>query len=143
MRLREGVVSEAAVPESIVHYVMRTHENVILDDASARNTFSSDPYIRRHHARSILCLPLINQAKLIGLLYLENSLTSHVFTPARLTVLKLLASQAAVSVENTRLYREQQRAEHLYGRQSGPASAATAGCGGPSCRPRRPRRPAG
>src|SRR5262249_381818 len=106
VRLRGAVVSDAEVPESIIHYVMRTKESGILDDASAQNAFSFDPYIRRHHARSILCIPLINQAKLIGLLYLENSLTPHVFTPARLTVLKLLASQAAISLENTRLYRD-------------------------------------
>ena len=83
--LRAAVVSDAAVPKSIVHYVLRTQESVILDDAPAQNAFSFDPYIRRHHARSILCVPLINQAKLIGLLYLENSLTPHVFTPAWLT----------------------------------------------------------
>jgi PAS domain S-box-containing protein len=111
VRLRTAVVSDAAVPESIVHYVMRTQESVILDDASAQNAFSFDPYIRRHHSRSILCIPLINQAKLIGLLYLENSLTPHVFTPARLTVLKLLASQAAISLENTRLYRDLEKRE--------------------------------
>jgi len=104
-------VSDAAVPESIVHYVMRTRESVILDDASAQNAFSFDPYIRRRHARSILCIPLINQAKLIGLLYLENSLTPYVFTPARLTVLKLLASQAAISLENTRLYHDLEKRE--------------------------------
>jgi PAS domain S-box-containing protein len=78
---------------------------VILGDASAQNPFSADAYIRQHHARSILCLPLINQAKLIGLLYLENNLTPHVFTSTRIAVLKLLASQAAISLENTRLYR--------------------------------------
>jgi PAS domain S-box-containing protein len=111
VRLRAAVVSDAAVPESIVHYVTRTHESVILGDASAQNAFSFDPYIGRHHARSILCLPLINQAKLIGLLYLENSLTPHVFTPARLTVLKLLASQAAISLVNTRLYRDLEKRE--------------------------------
>ena len=71
-----------------------------------RTPFSADSYIRQHHARSILCLPLINQAKLIGVLYLENNLTPHVFTPARIAVLKLLASQAAISLENTRLYRD-------------------------------------
>ena len=109
--LRAAVVSDAAVPESIVHYVMRTQESVILDDASAQNAFSFDPYIRRQRARSILCIPLINQAKLIGLLYLENNLTPHVFTPARLTVLKLLASQAAISLENTRLYRDLEQRE--------------------------------
>jgi PAS domain S-box-containing protein len=94
------------VPESIVHYVMRTRENVILDDASAQNPFSADPYIRRHHARSILCLPLINQAKVVGVLYLENNLTARVFTPDRLAVLKLVASQAAISLENATLYSE-------------------------------------
>ena len=111
VRLRGAVASDAAVPESIIHYVTRTLESVILDDASAQNAFSFDPYIHQHHARSILCIPLINQAKLIGLLYLENNLTTHVFTPARLTVLKLLASQAAISLENTRLYRDLEKRE--------------------------------
>src|SRR4029077_12922607 len=77
---------------------------VILDDAAANSAFSADTYIHQCHARSILCLPLINQAKLIGVLYLENNLTPHVFTPKRIAVLKLLASQAAISLENTRLY---------------------------------------
>ena len=106
VRLREASMAEAAVPESIIHYVVRTRESVILDDASAQHPFSADPYIRQQHARSILCLPLINQAKLIGLLYLENNLAPHVFTPTRIAVLKLLASQAAISLENTRLYRD-------------------------------------
>jgi GAF domain-containing protein len=57
VRLQEAPVTEDAVPESIVHYVVRTQESVILDDASAQNPFSADPYIRRHRARSILCLP--------------------------------------------------------------------------------------
>jgi PAS domain S-box-containing protein len=103
---REASVTAAGLPESIVHYVVRTLESVILDDASAQNPFSADTYIRHRHARSILCLPLLKQAKLIGVLYLENNLTSHVFTPTRITVLKLLASQAAISLENTRLYSE-------------------------------------
>ena len=108
---REASVAAAALPESIVHYVVRTQESVILDDASAENPFSADTYVRQHHARSILCLPLINQAKLIGVLYLENNLTPHVFTPARIAVLKLLASQAAISLENARLYRDAQQME--------------------------------
>ena len=105
MHLPGASTAAAALAESIVQYVVRTQESVILDDASAQNPFSADPYIRRHHARSILCLPLINQAKLIAVLYLENNLTPHVFTPTRIAVLKLLASQAAISLENTRLYR--------------------------------------
>jgi PAS domain S-box-containing protein len=104
--LREAAVAEGAAPESIVHYVVRTQESVILDDASSQHPFSADTYIRQQHARSILCLPLINQAKLIGVLYLENNLAPNVFTPARIAVLKLLASQAAISLENTRLYRD-------------------------------------
>ena len=106
VHLREMSVGETVVPESILHYAVRTRESVILDDASAQDPFSTDAYIRQQHARSILCLPLINQAKLIGLLYLENNLTPRVFTPARIAVLKLLASQAAISLENTRLYRD-------------------------------------
>jgi PAS domain S-box-containing protein len=111
VRLREAFVAEAQVPESIVQYVVRTRESVILDDASTHNPFSVDTYLRRHHSRSILCLPLINQAKLIGVLYLENNLAPQVFTPTRIAVLKLLASQAAISLENTRLYRDLEKRE--------------------------------
>ncbi|MDB5402036.1 MAG: hypothetical protein JWQ55_4054, partial [Rhodopila sp.] len=103
--LRDEPVT-AALPEAILHYVMRTREAVILDDAAAENPFAADPYLLQRQARSVLCLPLINQSKLIGVLYLENNLAPHVFTPARLAVLKLLASQAAISLENTRLYRD-------------------------------------
>jgi PAS domain S-box-containing protein len=78
----------------------------MLDDAALVNPFSSDSYIRDRRARSILCLPVSNQAKLIGVLYLENRLAPGVFAPARIAVSKLLASQAAISLENTRLYRD-------------------------------------
>src|SRR5581483_5887179 len=67
---------------------------------------STDPYIGQRRAYSILCLPLLNQAKLIGVLYLENNLAPRVFSPGRTAVLKLIASQAAISIENTRLYRD-------------------------------------
>ena len=104
--LCDAPVTAAALPETILHYVVRTNENVILDDAAARSPFAEDPYIRERQARSILCLPLINQAKLSGVLYLENSLARSVFAPARVAVLKLLASQAAIALENTTLYRD-------------------------------------
>jgi PAS domain S-box-containing protein len=94
------------LPETVVHYVLRTREIVILDDAAAQSPFAADPYIRQRRVRSALCLPLLNQAKLIGVLYLENNLAPRVFAPARITVLKLLASQAAISIENARLYRD-------------------------------------
>jgi PAS domain S-box-containing protein len=104
VHLRDGTATPAALPESLVRYVMRTREIVILDDASDQTAFSADPYIVQSRAHSILCLPLVNQTKLIGILYLENNLTPYVFTPGRVTVLKVLASQAAISLENTRLY---------------------------------------
>jgi PAS domain S-box-containing protein len=104
--LRPEPVSPAALPESLLHTVIRTRESVILDDALAQNPFSADEYICQKHARSVLCLPLVKQAKLIGVLYLENNLASHVFTPARILVLELLASQAAISLENARLYND-------------------------------------
>jgi PAS domain S-box-containing protein len=111
VQLRDQPVAGTRLPESALRYVLRTQETLILDNATAQNPFSADPYIHQHQARSILCLPLINQAKLIGVLYLENNLTAHVFTPTRITVLKLLASQAAISLENSRLYRELQERE--------------------------------
>jgi PAS domain S-box-containing protein len=106
VELRQTAVSPVELPESVLHYVIRTRQSVILDDASMQNQFSSDEYIRRKHARSVLCLPLVKQSKLIGVLYLENNLASHVFTPARISVLELLASQAAISLENARLYND-------------------------------------
>jgi predicted ATPase/signal transduction histidine kinase len=104
VQLRDQPVTAAVLPESVLHYVLRTRESVILDDAAVQPPFAADPYLGEHRARSILCLPLITQAKLIGVLYLENNLASHVFTPARISVLKLLSSQAAISLENARLY---------------------------------------
>ena len=106
VQLRDQSVTASVLPESVLHYVLRTGESVILDDAAAQPPFAADPYIRQRQARSVLCLPLITQAKLIGVLYLENNLASHVFTPARIAVLKLLASQAAIALENARLYRD-------------------------------------
>src|SRR5580693_6173726 len=106
VQFRRGAETAAAMPESLVHYVMRTRETVILEDASSQNPFSADPYIFQRRPRSILTLPLINQGKLISILHLENNLTAHVFTPDRISVLKVLASQAAISLENTRLYRD-------------------------------------
>src|SRR5262249_47944908 len=108
VHLRDSGEIAAAMPESLMRYVMRAQENVILEDASSPNPFSADPYIVQRRPRSILTLPLINlnQSKLISILYLENNLTPHVFTPDRITVLKVLASQAATSLENTRLYRD-------------------------------------
>jgi PAS domain S-box-containing protein len=111
VQLRNVPVTAASLPESVFNYVVHTGASVILDDASAQPEFATDPYIRQQRARSILCLPLTNQAKLIGALYLENNLTTRAFTPSRIAVLKLIASQAAISLENTRLYRDLEERE--------------------------------
>ncbi len=109
--LRQEPITRIACPESVVRYVIRTQESVILDDASKSNLFSSDDYLRDRQSKSILCLPLIKQQQLTGVLLLENALTSHAFTPARIAVLELLAAQAAISLENTRLYSDLQERE--------------------------------
>jgi PAS domain S-box-containing protein len=102
--LRRALVAPSELPLSILQYVIRTQEPVIADDASREKPFSADEYVTSRRVRSVLCLPLIKQAKLVGVLYLENNVAASVFTPARIAVLKLLASQAAISLENAQLY---------------------------------------
>ena len=104
VNLRQTLVAPSELPLSILQYVIRTQEPVISDDASSEKPFSADEYVASRRVRSVLCLPLIKQAKLVGVLYLENNLAASVFTPARIAVLKLLTSQAAISLENARLY---------------------------------------
>jgi PAS domain S-box-containing protein len=104
VEIRDRVADAAALPQSVLHYALHSRESVMLDDASADHFFSADPYIRERQSRSILCLPLLARATLIGVLYLENHLAPRVFAPARVAVLKLLASQSAIALENARLY---------------------------------------
>ena len=111
VRLLGKMPAGSELPDSVFQYVLRTKEGVIIDDASVNTQFSADPYFVRTRARSILCFPLVKQATLTGVLYLENSLASHVFTPARIEVLKLLASQAAISLENAHLYTDLDQAQ--------------------------------
>jgi PAS domain S-box-containing protein len=108
--LHYGAAAGRAVPEAIIRYVMRTRESTILDDASKPNMFSDDHYLRKRQSKSILCLPLVKQQQLTGILLLENTLTSHAFTADRMAVLELIAAQAAISLENSRLYGDLLRA---------------------------------
>jgi signal transduction histidine kinase len=100
-----------AAPQSILQYVLRTQEGVMLEETSARNLFPDDDYLRLRRPKSVLCMPIIRQDAVVGILYLENNLTTLAFTSYRIQVLKLLASQAAISLENARLYSERKRAE--------------------------------
>ena len=98
------VESSQEIPVSLIHHVWRNQETLALDDATKQNAFAADPYIIQQQPKSILCIPLVNRGKPLGILYLENSLTAGVFGCDRVEVLKLLASQAAISLENARLY---------------------------------------
>ncbi|MDM0025237.1 trifunctional serine/threonine-protein kinase/ATP-binding protein/sensor histidine kinase [Variovorax saccharolyticus] len=106
VEIRRANITAADLPGSVFRYTLRTRESVLLHDASGENPFSADDYIREHRARSVLCLPILKQTRMLGMLYLENNLTIGAFTPARMAVLKLLASEAAISMENARLYRD-------------------------------------
>ena len=97
-------LSQAHLPLAMLQYVRRSREPVLLMDAAEPHPFSTDPYFSQHHPHSVLCLPILRQSALVGILYLENSLATHAFTPDRLQVLELLASQAAISLDNARLY---------------------------------------
>ncbi|MEA5623715.1 AAA family ATPase [Nostoc sp. UHCC 0251] len=92
------------IPQSMLNYVQRTQETVILQDATEQNLFSKDEYIIRKQPKSVLCLPIALQSKLIGILYLENNLISSAFTHEKLSVLEILTVQIAISLENARLY---------------------------------------
>jgi PAS domain S-box-containing protein len=111
VNLTDRPISSAELPEQIVQYTARTLDSIILEDAWARGSFPNDEYIGRTHARSILCVPLIKQRRLIAVLYLENNLAANVFTPRRTAVLNVLASAAAISLENSRLYHDLQERE--------------------------------
>jgi PAS domain S-box-containing protein len=97
---------------AIVNYVARTQESVVLDDAVRSGQFTNDPYIQKHQPKSILCVPLINQAQIISIVYLENNLTAGAFTPERVELLKVLSGQAAISIQNSKLYTEVRESEN-------------------------------
>jgi len=92
--------------DAIIYYVANTKENVVLNDAVYEGNFTSDLYVKTEKPKSILCIPLINNGVLIGILYLENNLTAGAFSEDRLTILKLLSSQIAISIENASMYQE-------------------------------------
>ncbi|MFC1848913.1 AAA family ATPase, partial [candidate division CSSED10-310 bacterium] len=99
---------------AIVHFVARTKENVVLSDAAQKGVFTQDPHISQKQSKSILCIPIMRQAELIGLLYLENNQIMGAFTPDRVELLKLFASQAAISIENAKFYTRLQESEKKY-----------------------------
>jgi len=119
-----------AWPDSLLRYVLRTRETLLLDDTAAPNPFSDDAYLSGQGPgpapRSLLCIPLLRQSALVGVLYLENRPTPHAFTPQRVAGLELLAAQAAISLENAKLCAELRRenAERKHAEDAQQASSA-------------------
>jgi PAS domain S-box-containing protein len=111
IKVHRETAPKLALPSSIVQYVIQSREIVILDDISTHPAYCADAVVMEHKIKSVLCLPLANESDLTGVLYLENNLIAGAFTPDRAAVLKLLTLQAAISLENTRLYGDLARAE--------------------------------
>jgi PAS domain S-box-containing protein len=109
--VQQRVITPLDLPMSALQFVIRTQEHVVLDDASVSDLYAEDEYVQQRRPRSVLCLPIVKQAQLIGALYLENDLTSRAFTDELVAVLDTLASQAANSLQNALLYFDLQRSE--------------------------------
>ena len=103
------VEESKAIPLSIINYVKRTKEILVFDRASTQTTLAADPYIIEQQPKSVLCTPILHQGKVMGILYLENNLTTGAFTRDRVAILNILCSQAAISLENARLYQQSQQ----------------------------------
>ncbi|HIK29008.1 MAG: trifunctional serine/threonine-protein kinase/ATP-binding protein/sensor histidine kinase [Oscillatoriaceae bacterium SKW80] len=108
--LQEAIPIENSqnLPKAVIYYVERTRKPLVLDEAAHTKNFASDPYIATKQPKSILCVPVIYKGRLNGILYLENHLTTGVFTSERIEILKVLSSQVSISIENARLYQKEQ-----------------------------------
>jgi PAS domain S-box-containing protein len=112
----DAIRETGLLPTTLLTYVQRSREHVLLDDAREPHRFSSDPYFQQGQARAAFCLPILRQGALVGVLYLEHRALSHAFVLERMNVLDQLAAQAAVSLENAKLYAElEQHRQHLEG----------------------------
>ncbi|HVG62130.1 MAG TPA: GAF domain-containing sensor histidine kinase [Hyalangium sp.] len=112
VRLSMPLEGSPLLPAAILLFVARTRESVVLDHAARAGLFTRDPQVMERRLRSVLCMPLINQGKLVALLYLENNDTTGVFTADRLEVLRVLSAQAALSLQNALLYAQQEQYSH-------------------------------
>ncbi|MEH1820852.1 MAG: AAA family ATPase [Nostoc sp.] len=102
------VEDSADVPHSLIYTVKRSLQPTVIINATVHPVLIADPYIIRQQPKSLLCTPILHQGKLLGILYLENNLTTGAFTSDRVEILNLLCTQAAISLENARLYQQAQ-----------------------------------
>lgn len=110
----EPLSATNSIPVSVVQFVARTQETLVLNDATAEDVFTQDPYIVGQKPLSVLCLPILHRGELTGILYVEHKWLSGMFTEQRIEVLTLLTSQAAISIENARLYADLHAARDEY-----------------------------
>lgn len=111
---RHQLANSPLVSEAIVRYVIRTRKDLILEDACQHPSYKDDQHIMRSNVRSLLCLPLLSRNRLSGVLYLENNLAPGVFVYERTSLLKMLSVQAAISIENAKLYENLTSSEQKY-----------------------------
>lgn len=104
LNLESSIEAKSLLPISLINYIARTKETVVLNNAAQEGLFTKDPYIVEKKPKSILCIPIVQQGKLSGILYLENDLATGVFTEHRIEILQILTAQAAISIENSLLY---------------------------------------
>ena len=106
----ESINRSEDIPKKIINYVKNTLKTVAIDNCQTDISGLIGEYMLHHYPKSVLCTPIVNQGKLLGIVYLENQITSGVFTQDRLKVIHLLSSQAAISLENAKLYQKSQQA---------------------------------
>ena len=104
--------SKRKYPQAVINYVRRTEQKFVLNDAAFEGLFVADPYLVMYQPKSILCMPVTQQAKMVGILYLENRTLKDAFTPKRIDVLEILSSQAAISIKNSMNYEEINRTKN-------------------------------
>jgi len=102
--LKSIPISNFNLPLSVINYVSHSKESLVLDNAKTTPPYSTDSYVLIHGSKSVLCMPLLNQRKLSGILYMENNLIEGAFSKDRINILNLLSSQIAMSIDNARLY---------------------------------------
>lgn len=103
-----------ALSAAIIKYVAKTHEVIVLDEACKDARFSNDSHIQSQLSKSVLCVPILHKARMIGISYLENPQVTGVFTPLKLEMLKIISAQVAISIENARLFDRVKKAENKY-----------------------------
>lgn len=112
--LERPLDSLTSLPLSVVRYVARTQEDLVLNDNHEQDGFAQDEYLLRKKPKSMLCIPILSKAHLTGVLYLENLQTTYAFTEERVTLLKLLASQSAIAIDNAKLYQQLNASRNKY-----------------------------